>query len=287
MDSQWGRHFSHQIRREKGNHNSDGLGQSVSDHCNDLSAQWTKMGDIPVHGDPMRAKDDTSVRVYFENIDGFKLRITQKLTKNVTTNYFNTIMSKLQADIYGGAESQTQWDLAPFTHSIQRVLDMRDGGHCCAAHNIHEKFGMRQYGGTFIAANPEVSRYFRDMGTDSTGLGRWCWMRFEGRYTTTRIVMAYQPCQARKFSTESTMAQQRRYWRLKGSKESPRAHFVRDLIQALRTWRNLGEKILLLMDANEDLNGGRLAKALQHPDLAMRDIIKERSQPRCQLTWIQ
>ena len=242
-----------------------------------LSTKWTSLKEIPVHGDNIKIKYEEDVRIYFENVDGFQLKPKNRLENNLKIKYFNTLMKKLEVDIYGGVECQTQWDLVPHSHSLRKVMDLRDGAQCCRSFNKHEKFGVRQQGGTFLVADQWVSTHLRDAGVDSSGLGRWSWMRFEGNCITTRVIIAYQPCQTRKTSTESTMAQQRRYWRLQGNRKNPRALFVRDLCNSLLQWRNQGEKLLLILDANEDLCCGRLSRALENEDLGMKDIIAQRT----------
>ena len=73
------------------------------------------------------------------------------------------------------------------------------------------------------------------------------------------------------------MAQQRRYWRAQGSRLCPRIRFRIDLFSQLQQWRNEGEKLILLLDANENMMSGPLSRALQHPDLQMYDAIQKRT----------
>ena len=69
------------------------------------------------------------------------------------------------------------------------------------------------------------------------------------------------------------MAQQRQYWQMQGVRLCPRVIFLEDLISELRNWRDTDEKLLLLMDANENLESGPLTRLLSHCDLDMHDII--------------
>ena len=150
-------------------------------------------------------------------------------------------MAKMEVDIFGGAECRTNWNLIPYTHNFTKSLNMREGSHCCTGHNTHENFSLKQQGGTFIASTPTASQFVRDTGTDSTGLGRWSWMKVEGRTSATRIICAYQPCITRKRSMSSTIAQQRRYWLLHGLRVCPRVKFREDLFNLLKQWRENGE----------------------------------------------
>ena len=42
-------------------------------------------------------------------------------------------------------------------------------------------------------------------------------------------------------------------------------------------WREDGEKLILILDRNEDMKNGQLARMLRHPDLDMKDAVKSRS----------
>ena len=89
---------------------------------------WTLLEDIPVHGDKLEAKDDANIRIYFENIDGFCINPRSPAhNNNHKLKYFNSLMLQLDVDIYGGAESRTNWSMLPATHRIDRVLQLRDG----------------------------------------------------------------------------------------------------------------------------------------------------------------
>lgn len=50
------------------------------------------------------------------------------------------------------------------------------------------------------------------------------------------------------------------------------------LVSQLKEWRNQGEKLILLIDSNENMSGGPLARMLTHPDLAMIDAVHHLTQ---------
>lgn len=63
--------------------------------------------------------------------------------------------------------------------------------------------------------------WLQSSGVDETGLGRWCWVRFntvEGH--VTRVVVVYQPvrCEKDKFDGGSTYVQHRRYYQGRGDR---------------------------------------------------------------------
>ena len=156
-------------------------------------------------------------------------------------------------------------------------MDLREGSKCQTSHNVHERFGLCQQGGTCITANELTGSYVVEQGADDEGLGRWSWMKLAGKGVTTRIVVAYFPCNTRKQAINATMAQHRRYWRLQGNRICPRRLMREALVHQLKEWRNQGDKIILLTDSNENMSGGPLARMLAGPDLGMIDAIQHRS----------
>ena len=89
------------------------------------------------------------------------------------------------------AEACTNWGLVPTSHSLQKVLNLREGSRCVTAYNRHEKFSVKQQGGTFVATQPSLMDAYVKCGNDDEGLGRWSWIQLAGRNATTRVVTAY------------------------------------------------------------------------------------------------
>ena len=102
-------------------------------------------------------------------------------------------------------------------------------------------------------------------------------MKLTGTTTTTRIVVAYAACLSRKQAYSATIAQQRRYWKRHGNDQCPRKLFRDQLINNLIEWRENGEKLILLIDSNENMENGKLARKLKSEQLQMFDIVKQRS----------
>ena len=244
------------------------------------SGKWSKFEDVPVHGDKLTGKPEDCIRLYFENVDGFVIPSNQ-IKKNKINNkqtYLRQLLLRLDADVFGGVETRQHFDLLPKVQSLERQLDLREGSRCQTSHNIHERFGLCQQGGTCITTNELTGSYVVEQGNDQEGLGRWSWMKFSGKGVTTRIVVAYFPCNTRKQAVQATMAQHRRYWRLQGERRCPRKLMRQALVDQLKTWRNQGEKLILLTDSNENMAGGPLARMLSDQDLDMRDAINQRTQ---------
>ena len=203
---------------------------------------------------------------------------TRKYRKlNNKQSYLIHLVRRLDCDVLGAVETRQQYDLLPNMMKMERQLDLREGARCQTSHNVHERFGINQQGVTCLVVNEMMGGFVTEQGVDEEGLGRWSWIKFTGKTVITRIVVAYMPCSTRKQAVHATMAQHRRYWRLQGKKTCPRKLMRLALIGKLKEWRGLGEKLILLIDSNENMEGGPLARMLADPDLDMVDAVKVRS----------
>ena len=200
-------------------------------------------------------------RVYFENIDGFRIQPRGPIhNNNDKIKYYNTMTTRLETDIICGVEARTNWSILPKNYQLSNLLQTREGARVITAHNVHEQFSIPQQGGTFLVAKEQCQGMIESMGKDESGLGRWCWIKLRGTTTSTRIIVAYEACRTRKTAQNATMAQQRRYWRTKGDKRCPRKIFREQLIKTLHEWKEEGDKLILFIDSNEDMEQGILQK---------------------------
>ena len=195
-----------------------------------VTHEWTKFSNVLVHGDSLAGKPSNTIRVYFENIDGFRVDPKQSLRNNKNLTYYNNLITRLDIDIVGGAEARTNWGLVPTSHSLQKVLNLREGSRCVSAYNWHEKFLVNQQGGTFVATQSSLMDAYVKCGSDDEGLGQWSWIQLAGKNSTTQVITAYQPCKTRKTAKNATLAQQRHYWRIQGDYHCPRKLFRLQLL---------------------------------------------------------
>ena len=194
---------------------------------------------------------------------------------------------RISADAYLGAETRANWARIPHNGSLTQLFNSNTELKAVAAHNTHEEHGRAQEGGTCLVAFDFLTSVICEMGTDSTGLGRWCWAKLQGKDNhVTRLISAYQPVRSGKSQLRSVYRQQRRYFREKGIQACPRALFRRDLLACLKEWRNQGDRLILMMDANENLANGPLSNALK-ADLDMRDLVETRTGKGGPATWFR
>jgi hypothetical protein len=146
------------------------------------------------------------------------------------------------------------------------------------AHNVNENFGRIQEGGTSLIMFGPLTEHLQQQGQtkDETGLGRWSIMTLKGVGVCTRIVCGYNPCYNNTNNPNSTTTyqQHRRYFRPRNEFKCPRTLFREHLIQLLSKWRSEGDRLIVCLDANEDIYTKSIGKALTDVDgLAMKEVV--------------
>ena len=144
--------------------------------------------------------------------------------------------------------------------------------------NCHENVGRAQQGGTSLLLYGQlIDQYdFEASGKDDTGLGRWVSMVFRGSEgIVTRIVCGYNPCRTHSKARRSTYQQHYRYYITKEKdKTCPRRRFHDDLIRQLKQWREQGDRLIVCMDANENIYKKCFGKSLtKSGGLAMKEVV--------------
>ena len=106
-------------------------------------------------------------------------------------------------------------------------------------------------------------------GRDASGLGRAVWTVFEYNGHKLRVVTAYRPCKKTKEQTKSNKLsylvwrQHYRYYKDQGIRDpKPRVLFDKYLFNLIKQWRAGGEKVILAIDANENVYKGKFADGL-------------------------
>jgi len=134
--------------------------------------------------------------------------------------------------------------------------------------NTHTKSTSQSLpGGTGIVIMEALDSHVTGVTTDH--LGRFSCCKFDaGRGVITRFVSAYALSEFGR--TGNSIEQQHlQYIAEKGLRNvTPRQLFESDLIVQLTQWLHAGERLILCMDANEDVVGGDLSKKLSQLGLA-------------------
>ena len=106
-------------------------------------------------------------------------------------------------------------------------------------------------------------------------LGRYCWIKMKGNNGHVCIIICtYQLCE--KPSTSPMFlghlnAQQRRYYMERGKTGCPKILFREELGWKIKKWQQKYERIILIMNANEYMNKGKLLRSLTQ--LGIQDLV--------------
>ena len=231
---------------------------------------------LTVHGVAPGPKPEGVTRMIYENLDGINTRIcgNEKLEKE------KEIIDELEADLVGIVEHKIN---VAHKDNVNGLGQMFRGGEAeirtQTGHNVHENVGRIQQGGTgLLLYGPLIEQYnFELSGKDDTGLGRWVVMTFQGEEgKKTRVVAAYCPCVTPPKATKSSYQQHKRYLvnKEKDYETCPRTRFREDLIKQLRLWREEGDRLIVCMDANENIYKKSIGRMLTDPGgLAMKEVV--------------
>jgi hypothetical protein len=89
-----------------------------------------------------------------------------------------------------------------------------------------------------------------------------------GTGVQTRIICGYNPCRSNRQNNGTRYSQQRRYqiWQQQDHTTCPRVKFREDLGKLLKEWRAAGDKLIVCLDANENIYKQALGKLLTNPE---------------------
>ncbi|CAJ1954055.1 unnamed protein product [Cylindrotheca closterium] len=135
----------------------------------------------------------------------------------------------------------------------------------------HQEFptpSAHQWGGCSATLLHKVAPRAKSGGKDESGLGRFSWIKIRGRDIRQQesqtdgppagpldlvVVSAYRP-NKEGTNAGSVWNYQRNYWLSKGVTMDPRDKLTLDLVDLIKQWKTEGCKILLGLDANEDVS---------------------------------
>ena len=89
----------------------------------------------------------------------------------------------------------------------------------------------------------------------------------------TRLITAYAPVGGKDSGPESYWKQQLRYIQNNSLNTTPFKMFCDDLCEVLKTWRSKGDRIILMMDANDNVFKGKLSKRLADKPIEMKEAV--------------
>ena len=216
-------------------------------------------------------KEGGWIRVMFENWNSLGVS-----THSWKIDRLNYLIKRLHIDIVAGCECQCDWTMVDLNHQLTNLLVPGIAKKVVTANNTHERIHRDQKGGTAIAGIGRICDVISEVGYDTTGLGRWTWVKLGQAPHTTRVVSAYLPCKPGRNSRGRTVWEQHsRYFEARGDMRYPSTIFVEDLLHMFKHWIQQGEHVLLAIDANQDVYTGRLASMLKESPYNMHCMLEE------------
>ena len=183
-------------------------------------------------------------------------------TKDLKWDNLCNMMEHYQITIAMLQECGINWNCLPRDQQLLSILREKFKFRQCktrTAHNRQEGVGEKsQWGGTAVLFLGDVCRYAKGVGEDPTGLGRWCWARFQGQDgVTLRCVSVYGPCDS-KNGDKSVWQQHIQFLNDNDDPRSPDVAFLEDLEADLKTWLAKGDQVVVGGDFNQELTRGPL-----------------------------
>jgi hypothetical protein len=174
---------------------------------------------------------------------------------------FQYICQRMMAhdvDIWGLSETGLDWKQAFVRNRCNTILkDFYPHSRLIGSTSDVPCKGAVQYGGTCTVATGKWTGRIESSGSDSHGLGRWSWLRLNGK-NGRRITMVtvYQVCN-QSISTAGAKTAYTQQWHLlrqAGEKDpNPRMSFCKDLDTFLTPLQASGDEFIIMGDLNEHL----------------------------------
>ena len=203
-------------------------------------------------GDHCEQNKDNNLRIMGIQSDG--------LPHN-NAHFKNDIISECvnqhNPDVICFSECNVAWHKVEIEHRLgERMKDCFGTAftQCAWYRKYPAQTTKRQFGGCAIVILGNSVGRVVGSGSDPTGLGRWCWIRLQGKENSyIRIVSAYRPVKNEQYDN-SVYSQQKTY--LEANKKfdlCPRAQFTEDLEKEIQHFKSKGDDVLLSLDLNEEV----------------------------------
>jgi hypothetical protein len=246
-----------------------------------LDGENITLNDAEEFADKMRDKPANTVRLALQNEQLIPANARHYKSRQLINH-----ISQAQLDVLLMNEVGLNWRaLSAENQWIERITGKLQGSKAVFAHNTTElnTTDEIQYGGVGIVATQEIANRIISTGRDPKRLGRWTWIRIQGKEGhTTRIATAYRPWESPGAST--VFHQQARGLSKTGDHRNPIDALTQDLADAINEWKEAGDHIIIGMDANEDVRTGDINALFEGLGLreAILDKHKDKSPPATQ-----
>ena len=136
-------------------------------------------------------KQDGSIRITVQNIH----RIPEHRSSAKSLEMINTL-EKWKIDVWGLTETNIVWHNIKKSNCWPERMKKYRGAQSNFAYNQHIEISEKFIpGGVGQISHPNLAGRIIGHGRDESGLGRWVWQKFQGKYGyDLRIITYYRPC---------------------------------------------------------------------------------------------
>jgi hypothetical protein len=231
--------------------------------------QGQNQGTITRWGDNLNKKQKSTVRIGFNNINGFKAEINNSNNRDL-----HSFISHYGFDVFGMSEINLHWKNCQ--HHVSECTKgwFRRLNYTNAYYKTYPSQSTFQVGGVmqFIIGDTST-RVFAKGGDD---IGRWTWQSLRGKNNkVVRFISAYRPVK-NEGNAGSTWNQQQYYADIKNSKLNPHEQWIFDLRILIEQWLMEGDSIVLMVDLNDDVRTSQVATSMVR--MGLKEIVTSKHQ---------
>ena len=206
------------------------------------------------YGNPMGPKADGHLRFLLHNPN----RISAQ-NDFVDFQYICQQMLAHDVDVWGLPESGIDWKQGYPRNRCNKILkDFYPHSRLIGSTSDIPSTEIVQYGGTCTVVTDKLTGRIESSGSDSHGLGRWSYVRLNGKNgRRITVVTVYQVCAHQSITSAGAKTAYTQQWHLlrqAGENDpNPRESFCTDLVAFLTPLQTAGDEIILMGDLNEQL----------------------------------
>ncbi len=237
-------------------------------------------------GDDPLTKEEHSFRICCNQVDNMPVRCRNDKFEQSTHKWDLWVsgIQKYAIDLCGMQELGIRHEAVKNKYNIYKIVPKRfdkTPTRVHTAYNRHDvKRSRRQWGGTALVGIGPTTKWCNGKGEDPTGLGRWCWTRYQGQGGMyLRVVSVYRPVYRSNNDDKqgSVCAQHIQYFNSVNDTRDPRQALLDDLSSEITSWQLQGDQIVVMGDFNEDILGRRINNFFDK--LEMHNLIFDRHSP--------
>lgn len=211
-------------------------------------------------GDKMILKEHNTIRIYFHNI--------RNLTINDEWQAWTDVLEKMKSynvDIFGFVEPNVNWTTT-LNIKAAKIGRRVNNNQFILQTSTSEEYSSSQHkrGGTILCTTNKIVGRVASRSSDPKGLGRWTTTSITGRnHKMLHIICLYRVSQEQSKGDNTSFMQQIRLLKQQNIRNpNPRQQVLDDLDTLLKQVNKEKDDVIIMMDANSDLQDGALTKIL-------------------------